>query len=149
MYDVPPDSRLKEYRLAFELFDKDKDGTITAKELANVMKSLNQDPSDQELNEMIAEVDIDGNGHIDFDEFVILMNKRSKETDAEEEVINAFKVLDKDGQGTISSTELRHIMTTMGDKLTDEEVDEMINEADFDGNGIINYEEFVRMMMAK
>lgn len=148
MFDVP-DSRLKEYRDAFELFDKDKDGTITAKELANVMKSLNQDPSEQELNEMIAEVDIDGNGHIDFDEFVNLMNRRSKETDAEEEVINAFKVLDKDGQGTISSTELRHIMTTMGDKLTEDEVDEMIREADFDGNGIINYEEFVRMMMTK
>ncbi len=148
MFDVP-DSRLKEYRDAFELFDKDKDGTITAKELANVMKSLNQDPSEQELNEMIAEVDIDGNGHIDFEEFVNLMNRRSKETDAEEEVINAFKVLDKDGQGTISSTELRHIMTTMGDKLTEDEVDEMIREADFDGNGIINYEEFVRMMMTK
>ena len=45
-----PESKLKEYRDAFELFDKDKDGTITAKELANVMKSLNQDPSEQELN---------------------------------------------------------------------------------------------------
>ena len=77
------------------------------------------------------------------------MNRRSKETDAEEEVINAFKVLDKDGQGIISSTELRHLMTTLGDKLTEEEVDEMIKEADFDGNGSINYEEFVRMMMTK
>ena len=148
MYDIP-ESRLKEYRDAFELFDKDKDGTITAKELANVMKSLNQDPTEQDLNEMIAEVDTDGNGHIDFEEFVSLMNRRSKETDAEEEVINAFKVLDKDGQGIISSTELRHLMTTLGDKLTEEEVDEMIKEADFDGNGSINYEEFVRMMMTK
>ena len=49
----------------------------------------------------------------------------------------------------ISSTELRHIMTTLGDKLTEEEVDEMIREADIDGDGCINYEEFVRMMMAK
>ena len=144
-----PESRLREYRDAFELFDKDKDGTITAKELANVMKSLNQDPSEQELNEMIAEVDIDGNGNIDFEEFVTLMNRRSKETDTEEEVINAFKVFDKDGQGLISSTELRHIMTTLGDKLADDEVDEMIREADVDGDGFINYEEFVRMMMTK
>jgi calmodulin len=141
--------RRKEYKDAFEMFDKDKDGTITAKELANVMRSLNQEPTEQELNEMINEVDVDGNGRIDFDEFVSLMNRRSRETDTEEEVINAFRVFDKDGNGLISSTELKHIMTTLGDKLTEEEVEEMIREADIDGDGYINYEEFVRMMMAK
>jgi calmodulin len=149
MIDDIPENRLKEYRDAFEMFDKDKDGTITAKELANVMRSLNQEPTEQELNDMINEVDIDGNGRIDFEEFVALMNRRSKETDTEEEVINAFRVFDKDANGLISSTELRHIMTTLGDKLTEEEVDEMIREADIDGDGYINYEEFVRMMMAK
>ena len=147
--DEIPESRLKEFRDAFELFDKDKDGTITIKELANVMKSLNQDPTEYELKEMIDEVDIDGNGQIDFEEFVSLMNKRTKETDTEEEVINAFKVFDKDGQGLISCNELYHIMTTLGDKLTEDEVGEMIREADVDGDGFINYEEFVRMMMVK
>jgi calmodulin len=149
MIDDIPENRLKEYRDAFEMFDKDKDGNITAKELANVMRSLNQDPSEQELHDMISEVDVDGNGRIDFEEFVVLMNRRSKETDTEDEVINAFRVFDKEGNGMISSTELRHVMTTLGDQLTDEEVDEMIREADIDGDGYINYEEFVRMMMAK
>ena len=149
MDDLIIDSKLKQYRDAFDLFDKDKDGTITAKELINVFKSFGQNPSEHEINEMIAEVDIDGNGQIDFEEFVILMNKRSKETDYEDEVINAFKVFDKDGQGLISCTELYHIMTTLGDKLTEEEVEEMIKEGDVDGNGFINYEEFVRMMMVK
>lgn len=149
MIDDIPIERRKEYKDAFEMFDKDKDGTITAKELLNVMRSLNQEPTEQELNEMINEVDVDGNGRIDFEEFVSLMNRRSKETDTEEEVINAFRVFDKDANGLISSTELRHIMTTLGDRLTDEEVDEMIREADIDGDGYINYEEFVRMMMAK
>ena len=112
-------------------------------------RSLNQDPSEQEINEMIKQVDLDNNGRIDFNEFAELMTKRSKETDIEEEVINAFRVLDKQGQGTISTVELRHLMVTLGDKLTEEEVEEMLREADFDGNGIINYEEFVRMMMTK
>ena len=147
--DDIPEHRLKDYRDAFEMFDKDKDGTITAKELLSIMRSLNQDPSEQELHEMIAEVDIDGNGKIDFEEFVSLMNRRSKETDIEEEVINAFKVFDKDGSGLIASNELRQVMTSLGDRLTDEEADEMIREADVDGDGYINYEEFVRMMMAK
>ena len=67
----------------------------------------------------------------------------------EEEILEAFKVFDKDGNGFISAAELRHIMTNLGEKLTDEEVDEMIREADIDGDGQINYEEFVKVMMAK
>ena len=131
------------------MFDKDKDGTITTKELANVMRSLNQDPTEEELNEMIAEVDLDGNGEIDFEEFVTLMNRRSKETDTEEEVLNAFKVFDKEGNGLISVTELRHIMVTLGDQLNEDEVDELLREADSDGDGFINYEEFIRTLMAR
>eukprot|EP00949_MAST-11_sp_MAST-11-sp1_P004691 g4691.t1 len=72
-----------------------------------------------------------------------------KDTDSEEEIMEAFKVFDKDGNGFISAAELRHIMTNLGEKLTDEEVDEMIREADIDGDGQINYEEFVKMMMSK
>merc|ERR1711935_459948 len=61
----------------------------------------------------------------------------------------AFSLFDKDGNGFISAAELRHVMTNLGEKLTDEEVDEMIREADIDGDGQINYEEFVKVMMAK
>ena len=72
-----------------------------------------------------------------------------QDTDSEEELKEAFRVFDKDGNGFISAAELRHIMTNLGEKLTDEEVDEMIREADIDGDGQINYEEFVKVMMAK
>lgn len=58
-----------------------------------------------------------------------------KDTDSEEEILEAFKVFDKDGNGFISAAELRHVMTNLGEKLTDEEVDEMIREADIDGDG--------------
>ena len=61
----------------------------------------------------------------------------------------SFRVFDKDGNGYISSAELRHVMTNLGEKLTDEEVDEMIREADIDGDGQVNYEEFVAMMTSK
>lgn len=98
---------------------------------------------------MINEVDADGSGTIDFPEFLSLMARKMKDTDTEEELVEAFKVFDRDGNGLISAAELRHVMTNLGEKLTDEEVDEMIREADVDGDGHINYEEFVRMMMAK
>ena len=149
MVEEISDVKLKEYREAFENFDKDHNGSISHKELGSMMKSLGQNPTDAEMREIIAEVDLDGNGYVDFNEFVIIMQKRSKELDPEEEIISAFRVFDKDGNGTLSTKELRHIMTTIGDKLTDEEVDQMIEEADIDGDGVINYEEFVRMMMAK
>ena len=69
-----------------------------------------------------------------------------KDTHSEEEFLEAFKVFDKDGNGFISAAELRHIMTNLEEKLTD---DEMIREADVDGDVQINYEEFVKMMMSK
>merc|ERR1719191_329189 len=98
---------------------------------------------------MISEVDKDRSGTIDFPEFLTMMARKMKDSDSEEEVRKAFRVFDKDGNGFISAAELRHIMTNLGEKLTDEEVDEMLREADIDGDGQINYEEFVKMMMSK
>merc|ERR1711924_88846 len=104
-----------------------------------VMRSVGQNPTEAELQDMINEVDADGNGTIDFPEFCTLMARKMKDTDSEEEILEAFKVFDKDGNGFISAAELRHIMTNLGEKLTDEEVDEMLREADIDGDGQINY----------
>merc|ERR1712232_1412284 len=98
---------------------------------------------------MIATVEPDENGCIDFPDFLSLMARKMKETDTEEELIEAFKVFDRDGDGFISAGELRHSMTNLGEKLSDLEVDEMIRGADQDGDGQINYDEFVKMMMAK
>lgn len=63
-----------------------------------------------------------------------------KETDKEEELREAFRVFDRNGDGFISASELRHVMTNLGEKLTDEEVEDMIKEADLDGDGLVNYE---------
>ncbi|SAL94865.1 hypothetical protein [Absidia glauca] len=79
-----------------------------------------------------------------------MLARKMKDTDSQEEIQEAFKVFDKDGNGYISAAELRHVMTslgTLGEKLSEEEVDEMIREADVDGDGQINYEEFVKMMV--
>jgi len=143
------EDQIQEFKEAFALFDKDGDGTITTKELGTVMRSLGQNPTEAELHDMINEVDADGNGTIDFTEFLSLMARKMKDTDTEEELREAFKVFDKDNNGFISAAELRHVMTNLGEKLTDEEVDEMIREADIDGDGQVNYDEFVKMMMAK
>ncbi|XP_071724661.1 calmodulin-7-like isoform X3 [Rutidosis leptorrhynchoides] len=159
MADQLTDDQISEFKEAFSLFDKDGDvltmfltlavGCITTKELGTVMRSLGQNPTEAELQDMINEVDADGNGTIDFPEFLNLMARKMKDTDSEEELKEAFRVFDKDQNGFISAAELRHVMTNLGEKLTDEEVGEMIREADVDGDGQINYEEFVKVMMAK
>lgn len=77
-------------------------------------------------------------GTIDFHEFLTMMNRRMKDTDSEEEILEAFKVLDKDGNGFISVAELRHIMTNLGEKITEEEVNEMLQEVDINDDGQIN-----------
>ena len=68
-----------------------------------------------------------GNGTIDFPEFLTMMARKMKDTDSEEEIREAFRVFDKDGNGFISAAELRHVMTNLGEKLTDEEVDDVIS----------------------
>jgi calmodulin len=92
----------------------DGDGTITTFELGTVMRSLGQNPTEAELQDMINEVDADGNGTIDFPEFLTMMARKMRDTDSEEEIKEAFKVFDKDGNGFISAAELRHVMTSLG-----------------------------------
>ena len=149
MADQLTEEQIAEFKEAFSLFDKDGDGTLTTKELGTVMRSLGQNPTEAELQDMINEVDADGNGTIDFPEFLTMMARKMKDIDSEGEIREAFRVFDKDGNGYISAAELCHVMTNLGEKLTDEEVDEMIREADIDGDGQVNYEEFVQMMTAK
>ena len=139
------EEQIEEFRKAFLLFDKDGDGTITTVKLGTVMRSLGQNPTEEELQEMINEVDEDGGGSIDFTEFLTMMAKKMKDTDTEDDIREAFRVFDKDGNGFISARELRHVMINLGEKLTDDEVDEMIREADTDGDGEVNYEEFIKM----
>jgi len=134
------EKQISEFK-AFSLFDKDDDGSITRKELQTVMQSLGQAPSESELEDMINEIDIDGNGVIDLDEFINMM---SKKLNSEAELKDAFKLFDTDGKGAIPVVELCQLMNKLG--LPQSEIDEIISEADLNGDGQISYEEFVKMM---
>ncbi|XP_043836643.1 calmodulin-A-like [Dromiciops gliroides] len=149
MTDQLTKEQIAEFKEAFSLFDKDGNGTIITKELGTVMQSLSQNLIEAKLQDMINEVDADGNGMIDFPEFLNMMARKMKDIDSKEEMREAFHAFDKNGNGYISAVELRHVKTNLGEKLTNEEVDEMIQEADIDGDGQVNYEEFVQMITTK
>jgi len=137
------EEQVSEFKEAFDLFDKNGDGQISTKELGTMMRSLGQNPSDSELQDMIDEVDADNTGTIDFTEFLTMMARKMKETDSEEEIKEAFKIFDRDGSSFISAAELRQVMASLGENLTDDEIDEMIRETGQDGDGRIDYNEFV------
>ena len=95
---------------------------------------------------MICELDSNGTGEVEFEEFVDVMLRKVKTHEAEEELREAFKIFDVDGNGFISARDLRQSMTKLGERLSNEEVDEMIREANFDNEGEINIEEFIMML---
>lgn len=144
--------QIAEYKLCFNMFDKGSDGTISTEELGTVMAALGQHPTGAELLDMEDEVDTDGSGTIDLGEFLTLMGRQLSDNASEEEIKQAYKIFqgpDGGSTGTMSATKLRQVMTNLGEKLTNQEVDDMIMEADSDGDGEINYEEFVKIMMTK
>lgn len=136
---------------AFAMFDKDSDGTITLKELATTLSLLGINPSEEELLVMFNSVDLDKNGVIDYDEFKLLMEQHLKNEPMteEQELREAFKAFDRDGNGKIDAAELKQAMTSLGESVGDNQIMDMIQVADKDGDGEINYEEFVDMLKNK
>jgi len=139
---------LATFKEAFTVFDKNQDGTITTKELSTVMRSLGQNPTDAEVQDMINEVDVDGSGAIEFPEFCVMMVKKMQESDTENEIREAYRVFDKERTGMIEASEMRLILSNLPEKLSDAEIDEMLTTADKDGNGAFSYDEFRLMIGA-
>ena len=97
------------------------------------MRSLGQNPTDAEVQDMINEVDVDGSGSMEFPEFCVMMVKKMAESDTENEVREAYRVFDKEREGFITRAELRMIFAALPERLSTEEIDEMLEAADEDG----------------
>jgi len=147
MSDNIPEEFVEEIRQTFDLFDKNQDGTIDQDELGDVFRSLGQHYTEAELAEMIAETDNDRSGSIEFGEFLQLMRRRMRDTDTEEELVEAFKVFDRDSNGLISVAELKTVMKQIGENLNERECTEIIASGDRDSDGCLNFDEFIRMMI--
>lgn len=147
-------AQMKEFREAFSLFDKDGDGSITQEELGRVMRSLGQFAREEELQDMLREVDIDGDGSFSFEEFVeIVSNMGANSSDSaptadqeEKELRDAFRVFDKHNRGYIVASDLRAVLQCLGEDLSEEEIEDMIKEVDVDGDGRIDFYEFVHAL---
>ncbi|XP_066496085.1 centrin-2 [Tiliqua scincoides] len=136
----------QEIREAFDLFDTDGTGNIDVKELKVAMRALGFEPKKDEIKKMILDIDKEGTGKISYNDFLGVMTQKMAEKDSKEEILKAFKLFDDDETGKISFKNLKRVAKELGENLTDEELQEMIDEADRDGDGEVNEQEFLRIM---
>jgi len=147
--DKLTEAQLDEFREAFAAFDNDGGGSIDATELKALMASVGQIPTDDELSEMIRIADADGSGSVDFYEFVTLMAHKMADTKDQSSLKASFSLFDHSGDGFIDSDEMRRLMINVGEPVTIEDVNELIREVDLDGDGVVNYDEFTKVVCAE
>merc|ERR1719378_2000561 len=140
------ESEKQEIKEAFDLFDVDGSGNIDIKELTVAMKALGCEPKPGEIEKMIGEVDDDGSGEIGFPEFLKMMTNKILNKDPKDDMLKAFRLFDDDQTGSVSFKNLKRVAKETNQTLTDDELQEMLDDADKDGDGVLNEEEFLAMM---
>jgi len=132
-------------RTAFDIFDKDNNNEIDREEFGTLIRAIGFNPSNREIEEMLKKFDKNRDGVIDFQEFITMAKhfEGCGKDDLEQNLRQAFRVFDRDGNGYISTEELRYVVTTFGERLTEEEAEELIAMFDKNKNGRLEYEEFV------
>ncbi|KAJ4941696.1 hypothetical protein JOQ06_011572 [Pogonophryne albipinna] len=151
-----PDRELRpeemdELRDAFKEFDKNKDGFISCKDLGNCMRTMGYMPTEMELIELSQQINMNLGGHVDFEDFVELMGPKLLAETADmigiKELKEAFREFDTNGDGAISTSELRDAMRKLlGQQVGLKEVEDILRDVDLNGDGLVDFEEFVRMM---
>ena len=133
-------------REAFNLFDTDRTGTIDSGELKVALRAMGFDVSKADVTEIMKDYDRDGKGELKLQDFTDIMTSKLQQRDPVEEMIQAFQLYDEDGTGKITLSNIRKVSEAMGEKLTDEELQAMIDEFDVDKDGAINQQEFLKIM---
>ncbi|EAT40854.1 AAEL007439-PB [Aedes aegypti] len=141
------EDQLAEFQEAFNLFDNRGDGKIQQQQIGECLRALGQNPTESDVKKFTMQLKPDE--RVSFEVFLPIYQAISKQrtADTADDFIEGLRHFDKDASGFISSAELRHLLTTLGEKLADDEVEQLLqNQEDSQGN--VNYEEFVRMVMS-
>lgn len=147
-YELLTPQEIRDLKLVFDVFDTDKSGSIDARELRKAMTALGFTISRESIEEMIADLDVDKSGSIEFDEFLeFVIARQGDGRDVHNEIIQGFKMFDTDRTGKISLSNLKQVTRLCGARLNEQELKEMIQEADKDGDNEVNQDEFVNIML--
>ncbi|KAM6949158.1 calcium-binding protein 2-like [Aplochiton taeniatus] len=142
---------LDEMAEAFKEFDYDQDGYLNYKDVAECMRTMGYMPTEMELLEIVQQIKMRMGGLMDFDDFVELMGPRMMGETVDmlgiKELKSAFVQFDLDGDGKITQDEMKEaVKTLLGEKLKKGELEEILKEIDINGDGNIDFEEFVMML---
>ncbi len=144
---------IKVLKICFNMFDIKDQGFLSSDDLDDILRGMGFRPSKEELKDILEEIDEDGSGEIEFAEFCQLCAKFLVEEPDEDtmkaELKEAFRIYDKDGAGYITTGQLREIISELDTRLTNEDLDGIIDEIDEDGSGTMDFDEFCGMMMSK
>merc|ERR1712137_855908 len=138
-----------EMKEAFDLFDNDGSGAISVNELTSAMKSLGFDVKHAVVYNMVSDLDSDGSGEIEFDEFLEVMTAKISDKNTKEEIDRVFKLFDKDRNGTLEADDLSRVCKELGEEMSEEDVREVIQRADLDGDGVVNLDDFYNVLTKK
>jgi len=137
------------YKEAFQIFDKHSEGYISSNELGTIMSSLGFNISDEDLNEITNIYDNDQNNNmIDFISFLGIISKKKENIYKEEDLIDAFRIFDKEGNGKISSKELLYVMMSSGEDFNENYIKELISESSMEHDEFIDYQKFVKLLIS-
>uniref|UniRef100_A0A0N4ZC33 G_PROTEIN_RECEP_F1_2 domain-containing protein n=1 Tax=Parastrongyloides trichosuri TaxID=131310 RepID=A0A0N4ZC33_PARTI len=142
--------QIEQFKKYFNMFDKENKGYIRATQVGQILRTMGQAFEERDLKQLIKQFDADGSGEIEFEEFAAMVANfvvsGEDNSGLEEELREAFRLYDKEGNGYINVSDLREILRALDDNITEEELDEMITEIDADGSGTVDFDEFMEMM---
>ena len=139
------DNDNEEIKNTFALFDQDNDNKITKQELSTLLRALGKNITDNEINSLIVESNL-ADELINFDSFITILNKITPK-DTEAELLEAYELFDTENNGYINISEFRHIMTNLGEKLSIDEIDNIIKELDPTNQGKIMKDNFINVLL--
>ncbi|KAL3994502.1 Troponin C isoform 2 [Acanthocheilonema viteae] len=144
--------QIEQFRKYFNTFDKENKGFIRATQIGQILRTMGQAFEERDLKKLIKEFDTDGSGEIEFEEFAAMVATfvvEDEKAGIEEELREAFRLYDKEGNGYIAVSDLRDILRALDENISVEELDEMIADIDTDGSGTVDFDEFMEMMSSE
>ncbi|CAG9330943.1 unnamed protein product [Blepharisma stoltei] len=143
------EDEIENYRKIFQSMDKDASGNISSKELSFALRKVGVSVNSEQIDDIMKDVDVDSDGNLQFEEFLQIAAKSTKDVDAEEELKEIFMIFDRENTGFIAPGQIKHVMKSLGQPMNDEELYEIMGEGDRDQDGLLSFEEFTALMLAK